>query len=318
MKQAYTLLLQVALFAFVGNAFAQQVILVNEGQSIQQAINTAANGDTVRVSAGTFDESLFINKDIAVQGAGPYKTILTGGNNGSSFAYDSKRSVLIFSTVTLEGIAITQGTRDVDQNHNTMGILLEAKGGSVIRNCRIENHITGIYVSGSVNNTIENNILEFCGNGVLLAAFKFDSDNNLIQNNLIRKNGIADENDDAGVKLISNYNGNNNIITANDIVQNTIGVNNLTTNDIDANGNWWGSDTGPNNQSSNPDGNGNAVSGFVLFETWTVEQINEALSVENPNSWKLEDARFYPNPADVEVTFEFKPCSQCSGDAPDF
>lgn len=276
---------------------SQQVFQVNAGESIQQAINEARDGDTVKVSEGTFDESLTIYYSIVLQGAGLWKTIITGGEDGSAAAYAERRTMIIYSdAVVIDGLGITQPTSDVDQNHNTMGILLEAQGNTVIRNCRFSNYITAIYVSGSSNNLIENNLIEGCGNGVLFAAFMFNSNDNMVRDNKIRNNGIADETDDAGVKLISNYQGSSNRITENDIENNTIGVNNLTTNSIDARGNWWGSPTGPTN-STNPSGNGVPVSGFVVFQGWTdVPQVS-ALGTDELEASSLLEARVYPNPA---------------------
>jgi len=289
---------------FLGTTQAQQVILVNQGESIQQAIETASQGDTVRVASGTFDESLFINRSIVLQGAGMFNTVLTGGDNGSR-AYDENRTILVYAPCVIDGFAIKQASRSVDENHNSMAILLESAGGTVIRNCKIENHVTGIYISGSANNVIEDNILSYCGNGVLFGSFMFDSDNNTIQNNRITNNGIAEETDDAGIKLISNYTGDNNVVTSNDIVDNTIGINNLTTNTIDAMGNWWGSATGPNN-STNTDGTGNSVSGFVLFENWSDSENNIVLSAGTQISVPSREVLIYPNPADeiIYVAFE--------------
>lgn len=283
---------------------AQQTYFVSQGESIQAAINSTVNGDTVEVAEGVFDESLFINKNITLRGAGPFKTIITGGDNGSR-AFDERRSMLIYSAVVLDGIALIQPSRNVDQNHNSIGILLEAAGNSTIKNCRIENHITAIYISGSTNNLIEDNVLGYCGNGVLFASQVFNTDQNLIKGNLIHYNGAANETDDAGIKLISNYNGSNNLITENDIENNTIGINNLTTNTVDASGNWWGSFTGPNN-TLNSDGLGNSVSGFVIFENWQEEVINSSL-LGLPSDPENLTPQFsvYPNPTTSNLNLEY-------------
>lgn len=306
MKKIYTTLLQGALVLFCSTAFAQTTITVQDGESIQDAIDSSVEGDIIEVSEGTFDESLSINKNITVRGAGPFKTILTGGPNGSTTAYDQTRTILALSPFTLDGIGIVGPSRNVDQNHNSMGILLESYDNATIQNCRIEGHITGIYVSGSEGNLIENNIFQYCGNGILLAGFNQSAGSNIVRKNIFRNNGIANEDDDAGIKLISNYNGSSNLITENDIYENTFGINNQTTNVIDATSNYWGSSNGPFHSTTNPGGNGDEISDYVTYSNWTDAAFNGALAVEEIKSSKLTEARFFPNPADVEVTVAYE------------
>ncbi|GEM_PF-2040500 len=298
-------LLTTALLVATSAVLAQQVIEVNEEESIQQAINQASNGDTIKVAKGTYDESLLVNKSVILEGESTWETFITGGENGNAQAYNEGRTILVYAqSAIIDGFTITQSSSDVDANHNSMAILLEAAGSSTIRNCRISNHLTGIYISGSNNNVIEENIIERCGNGILFAAHMFNSSSNMIENNKIRDNGVAEESDDAGVKLITNYEGNANRIVSNDIENNTIGINNLTTNSIDARGNWWGEPTGPINE-ANPSGNGNSVSGFVIFQGWFDVPVTP-LSVEEPKVIQLSEAKIYPNPASTQATISFE------------
>ncbi|MEZ5928568.1 MAG: hypothetical protein R3C55_08835 [Parvularculaceae bacterium] len=51
---------------------------VAEGMSIQAAIDASSDGDSIEVAAGTFSESININKEVSLTGAGAGQTILSG------------------------------------------------------------------------------------------------------------------------------------------------------------------------------------------------------------------------------------------------
>jgi uncharacterized repeat protein (TIGR01451 family) len=240
-------------------------------------------------------ESLFIDKQIILQGEGSDETILQGADNGSR-AYAEKRTILAYSKCTIEGFTITQFSGNVDENHNTMAILLEATFGATIRNCKINNHITGIYLSGATDNLIENNIFSNCGNGVLFASFFFETNRNLIINNNFNNNGLADETDDAGIKVIPNYNGNANRISGNDIYNNSMGINNQSSSIINAEKNWWGSTSGPRHTDNSGD-LGDSIQGLVISEPFatssnSIVELNRVKGVvfydENEN--KIRDS----------------------------
>ncbi|MCI0577232.1 MAG: hypothetical protein L0331_13655 [Chloroflexi bacterium] len=65
-----------ALFRLVGAAEAGGVIIVNPGESIQQAIDGAAAGDTILIMPGTYTESLTLNKPVSLTGVSSATTIL--------------------------------------------------------------------------------------------------------------------------------------------------------------------------------------------------------------------------------------------------
>ena len=280
----------------------QSVINVPAGGSIQNAINRAKDGDTVRVAAGRFQESLFIGSNIVLQGAGVGKTFIEPGSTSLTWLYYQERRTILIALAKpiLEGFTITQSSADVDSNHSTIGILLEFTNGTTIRSCKIENHITAIYVSGSTKNVITDNTFSNCGNGLLLAAFASgtSTDENVIVNNEFTQNGVADETDDAGIKVIPNYTGNDNIISGNDIYDNTIGINNQSSTTINAEQNWWGSPSGPRH-TTNTGGMGDPVLGSVIFDPFatsptsiTVNNITGTVYYDE-NENKLQDASEY-------------------------
>jgi hypothetical protein len=74
--------------------------------TVAQALASAADGDTVRVPAGTFPGGLRITKSITLQGAGADRTVLSGGGPvlaiGTAGADTQPR-------VTLRGVTLTAG-----------------------------------------------------------------------------------------------------------------------------------------------------------------------------------------------------------------
>jgi hypothetical protein len=70
-----------------------------------------------------------------------------------------------------------------------------------------------------------------------------------------------------------------------------------TTTTIDAENNWWGHTTGPYHASTNPGGQGDAVTNFVDFDPWLSDSVHgigiEELVVEKPLAFNLQ---VNPNP----------------------
>jgi parallel beta-helix repeat protein len=168
-------------------AFTSKVILVPENYtSIQEAINAAAPGDTIYVNNGTHYENIIINKTITLVGKNPETTIIDGSTLTSS--YDSTVSIyganardVIVSNFTIKGSA------------DAWGVYLFGTPNSTVENNIITNNHGGVNADASdnstfVNNTIMNNLYE----GLLF----FESSGNTMRNNTIRENlynfGIED------------------------------------------------------------------------------------------------------------------------------
>ena len=75
--------------------------------SIQKAIDISENGDTVRVSSGTYIGNInFYGKDIVVEGDGPETTIIDGNGDGSVVKFSGGET----SAATLQGFTLTNGS----------------------------------------------------------------------------------------------------------------------------------------------------------------------------------------------------------------
>lgn len=118
-------------------------LYVNPGQSIQAAINSAQDGDTVHVAQGTYYQSIdFLGKAITVTGANRATTVLDASSlpNRSvvSFQSDEGRDSV------LEGFTIRGGTGSPYSGKMVGGGVYIDGSGPTVLNCIIEDNHTGI------------------------------------------------------------------------------------------------------------------------------------------------------------------------------
>ncbi|MEM2995038.1 MAG: NosD domain-containing protein [Candidatus Bathyarchaeia archaeon] len=175
---------------------------VNPGESIQEAINNASQGDIIRVHKGTYHENVVINKSISLIGEEKETTIIDGSKSGSVIFIERTDNVVV------KGFTLTNSSL---YSIYDSGIRIERSSGSVIIDNIIVNNYNGIFLFYSDNAVISGNSISKNSEGISLwGAF-----NNLIENNVVLNNT------DDGIILFSSQ---NNVISANTILNNSCGV----------------------------------------------------------------------------------------------
>jgi hypothetical protein len=231
--------------------------------TIQGAIDSASNGDTVCVGKGTYNEDVSINKSVQLSGRGARKTIINGQDPNAQGTV----SILV-DNVTLEGFLINGVGTNLTQvavaiNGSDSGPVSQAvvrynqvvagNGGIALRTIRVQNSIIqnnilegnnspyvaaegGLDGSGSLNIDFINNTFigtvnpnDRADTGITLDAGVPDS---LIQRNAFNTTGTM-------IALIV-PNGTS-IINENNFNSNTaIKVSNGWPTTVNAENNWWG------------------------------------------------------------------------------
>ena len=119
-------------------------IQVNEGQSIQEAINQAQPGDTIAVQKGTYNEVLTINQSISL--VGEEDAVIDGGGAGSVINISG-------NGVTVKGLTIqNSGTNETDS-----GIYVQEGKNHVLKDNTFKDTMHGIYVNESQDAVISGN-----------------------------------------------------------------------------------------------------------------------------------------------------------------
>jgi len=135
---------------------------------IQDAIDNATEGDTIRVWEGTYEENVVVNKTVSLVGNGSKLSIVDGRGAGYVIT-------VLADSVYIQGFKITN-----EVSPARSGIRLESNNNTIMDN-NISNNVHGIFAIRSQNNIIINN---FCSNneneGIVLY---YHSDNNLLDNN---------------------------------------------------------------------------------------------------------------------------------------
>lgn len=156
-----------------------------EYTSIQDAINAASPGDTIRIGPGIYEENLVIHKGLILRGAGRDESVIKGKKEG-------KPVILIESDeeiyVTIVGLKITQAKKYED------GIRIGGKCRVTIRDSQIsDNAKRGIAIVDSSHATVENNSISGNGVGIEIVSPSEDSQISyaMIRNNTISDNDIG-------------------------------------------------------------------------------------------------------------------------------
>jgi len=148
--------------------------------SIQDAIDISRRGDTIRVLAGTYFESIHVDRKMQIIGDGSELTIIDGEERGDVV-------IIGADSVTFSGFHVKNGSKI----SGYAGIRLESDNNLIAHNI-CSNNRNGIYPKESNGNTIEYNV---CHNNTLHGmTFGFSNSNtNVISHNIFSgndKNGV--------------------------------------------------------------------------------------------------------------------------------
>jgi len=188
----------VAVFALaflvaVGGTEAKTITVDDDGgadyEKIQDAINAAEDGDTIRVYAGSYEETLTINKPLSVIG---------NGSGSTSIAVDDAESDAVRITApycTFSGFYV----RDLGGNSAYSALHVLEANFCTIANIHVTRHKYGIYLSSSSQNHVVDSNIEAFHRGLFLDT----SNDNVLDNNDCRGGTSADE---AAVYLLNSDN----------------------------------------------------------------------------------------------------------------
>ena len=158
------------------------IVVPDDFPTIQEAINNAGSGETIRVKAGTYHENVLVNKSISLIGEDRYNAVIDGSELGTVIEITVSNVSIGNLTVRNAGSSIEDsgielsGVENCNINGNILiencnnGIMVyQSIGNAVIGNTVAETGQSGIILYGSNNNTVsENNVQNASRYGIAL------------------------------------------------------------------------------------------------------------------------------------------------------
>ena len=208
----------------VVKAETRTIVVPDDYSTIQEAINSAADGDTIYIREGTYMGDLNITKHISLKGQNPESTIINGCIfiRTSNVTINSLKLMGFGRWEQLKTFANGYGILTLSGKSHSYGSLQET-WGTTIKNCIFENWIIPILLMsgdgeriinntilnsdqgidvGTFNNVIAYNTISCGGNGICLGS-------QYITGNLVYGNHISDA--EKGI-FINCFNYDNDII----------------------------------------------------------------------------------------------------------
>lgn len=176
------LMVSISLTVWTDGAVADTYIVDDDGgpwanyTKIQDAVDNATNGDTIRVYSGYYIERLTVSDSLTMVGNGTDETTIDGASAGRIF--------LIFSNeVDIAHMKLINGTYGIDMSHSD---------GFSVRNLLIEDmNNNGIYINSSDNGEVRNSTIRQCNYGLSLRNSHWNTIGNV----------TADMNSHMGIEL---------------------------------------------------------------------------------------------------------------------
>ncbi|WP_406660946.1 NosD domain-containing protein [Methanolobus sp. ZRKC3] len=232
-------------FSCIATVSAAEVTVGSAGEdysSISAALANAADGDTIIVSDGTYNENIVVDREVTIRSqSGAVSTIVNSSSDSDAFDITA-------SNVIINGFTVTGASAS-----SMVGIYLNSTSNCTVSNNIVTGNYCGIDLDSSSNNTLSNNNASLNDNyGISLDS----SSNNSLANNTANGNyyGInfyyssnneitnnnASNNENHGIYL-SNSN-NNELVNNHAVVNDYYGIfltssssNNLTGNNASGN-----------------------------------------------------------------------------------
>ncbi len=229
---------------------SKTIVVPDQYDTINKAINNASPGDIIQVKRGIYDENLQINKSLTLQGEdrqntliigeggadrGANPVIVLGANNiqisgFTILSHNYSTSNLLATGILVQGDQCTISDNSIKNNY--IGIFCPIQTSTTITNNEIiDNFKDGMRFYGGSQNMISNNIINGNGgSGIAMQGYQ-----NTITNNTIGRNSRAigfggsysaiynnklESNTESGLFLA----GSENIISSNDFSHNKYGL----------------------------------------------------------------------------------------------
>ena len=163
------------------NAEGKTITVDDDGEadhrSIQEAINSARDGDTILVLEGRYFENVVVNRTVTLTGNDSANTIIDG---------ERKDDVVL---INVDGVSMSHFTVTASGGYsNKDGIVVESDDNEIFDNVAV-NNANGLYVFGAGGNSIHDNTLTDNDYGIQVVG---GSDGNVLSDNNCTGNRKSD------------------------------------------------------------------------------------------------------------------------------